>query len=61
MLDFSAEYLSSVYNQKTIKFYPETKDILICDIKRHENNLDKIANSYGFKIKINSEEKWPIF
>lgn len=52
MLDFSAEYLSPIYDTDKIRFCPELKEILICDLKRHENKIDEIANSYGFKLKI---------
>lgn len=52
MLDFSAEYLSPIYNTDKIRFCPELKEILICDLKKHENKIDEIANSYGFKLKI---------
>lgn len=52
MLDFSAEFLSPIYATNKIRFCPELKEILICDSKKHENKVDEIANSYGFKLKI---------
>ncbi len=52
MLDFSAEYLSPIYETNKIRFCPESKEILICDSKKHENKVDEIASSYGFKLKI---------
>lgn len=52
MLDFAAEYLSSIYDKEHIRFCPEMKKILICDSKKHENEIDEIADSYGFKLEI---------
>ncbi len=52
MLDFSAEYLTLIYDRDRISFYPELKKILINDTKKHENSLDEIANSYGFRLQI---------
>lgn len=52
MLDFSAQYLSPLYNTDSIKFCPEAKEILICDLKKHEDGIENIANSYGFNLKI---------
>lgn len=51
MLDFSAEYLNSVYQPEEIRFCPEQKEILITGSKEHKDEIDKIANSYGFKLR----------
>ncbi|WP_300328531.1 hypothetical protein [Fusobacterium sp.] len=56
MLDFSAEYLSSIYSAENIKFCPQSKEILVFDLKKHENKVDDVANSYGFKIEIRQGE-----
>ena len=52
MLDFSAEYLSGLYDAEKIKFCPQSKEILIFDSRRHKIEIDNIADSYGFKLEI---------
>lgn len=51
MLDFSAEYLTPIYQPKTIRFCPIENEILIVVEKKHSDEINKIANSYGFKLK----------
>ncbi len=51
MLDFSAEYLNSVYQPEEIRFCPEQKEILIGHSRIHKDEIYEIANSYGFKLK----------
>lgn len=52
MLDFSAEYLATLYGTDKIKFCPQSKEILIFDSKKHKDEVDEIADSYGFKLEI---------
>jgi len=51
MLDFSADYLHSMYNTKSIRFRIEDKVIIIEDKKKHEIKIDELANKLGFQIK----------
>lgn len=52
MLDFSAEYLSGLYDAEKIKFCPQSKEILIFDSRKHETEIDDVAVSHGFKLEI---------
>lgn len=52
MLDFSSEYLSKIYSPDKITFCVESKKIIVFDLKKHDENLEKIANSYGFNLVI---------
>lgn len=52
MLDFSAEYLSPIYETETIRFCPETKEILIKNNKKHEEELENEAKKCGFVLKM---------
>lgn len=51
MLDFSAEYLSSIYDATKIKFYPELKKIAIYDLKKHQSYIEEVAKSYGITLE----------
>jgi len=51
MLDFSAEYLHTIYKADKIKFCPEQKTIYIDEPFKHDKNVTEISKSYGFKLK----------
>ena len=51
MLDFSAEYLHSIYKADKFRFCPEKKTIYIDDEVKHSKEVEEISKSYGFELK----------
>ena len=51
MLDFSAEHLTSVYQPETLRFCPNENEILITNTKKHNDEINTIADNYGFKLR----------